>query len=250
MRTRNLAIVFTSIVGYAERVGRQTYDQSQRMLRLHDELVRPLLRAFGGRRIKAIGGTFLVAFESPTQAVLCGAALQDRVWQFNQGAEEIDQLEVRVGINLGEVRLVSGDVFGEPVNIAARIEALAAAGEVVFSEVVWLTMNRAEAQAENLGPRDLKGVPDPVQIYRVRRSHEGAPYQGEALTQAGTLPAPDLTRPRHQLLGRLRDSADAALGQLADAFPRLAGRARILAFAALATLIALAALLLLQGPRP
>ena len=88
MRTRNLAIVFTSIVGYAERVGRQTYDQSQRMLRVYDELVRPVLRAFGGRRVKSIGGTFLVAFESPTQAVLCGAALQDRVWQFNQRSGE------------------------------------------------------------------------------------------------------------------------------------------------------------------
>src|SRR5438132_774609 len=94
------------------------------MLRLHEALVDPVLRKFKGRRIKQIAGTFLVAFESPTQAVLCAAALQDRARRLS--------LDVRIGIHLGEVRLARGDVFGEPVNIAARIEASCGPGEVLF----------------------------------------------------------------------------------------------------------------------
>ena len=76
MRTSNLAIVFTDIVGYADRLSRQTYEQSQRMLRLHEALVLPVFRAYRGRRVKSIGGTLLVTFESPTDAVLCASAVQ------------------------------------------------------------------------------------------------------------------------------------------------------------------------------
>src|SRR2546425_6423650 len=81
MRTSNLAIVFTDIVGYADRLSRQTYEQSQRMLRLHEALVLPVFRAYRGRRVKSIGGTLLVTFESPTDAVLCASAVQDRIWE-------------------------------------------------------------------------------------------------------------------------------------------------------------------------
>ncbi|HVI23020.1 MAG TPA: adenylate/guanylate cyclase domain-containing protein, partial [Myxococcales bacterium] len=70
MKSRNLAIVFAGLCGYAERLGAQTWEESQRMLRLHEALVDPAFRKFSGRRVKQIGGTFLVAFDSPTQAVL------------------------------------------------------------------------------------------------------------------------------------------------------------------------------------
>src|SRR5437868_6256132 len=114
MRTANLAIVFTDIVGYADRLSRQTYEQSQRMLRLHEALVLPVFRAYSGRRVKSIGGTLLVTFESPTDAILCASAVQDRIWEWNKGVPEWDRIKVRVGVNVGEVRLEKGDVFGEP----------------------------------------------------------------------------------------------------------------------------------------
>src|SRR2546429_7854678 len=102
MRTSNLAIVFTDIGGYADRLSRQTYEQSQRMLRLHEALVLPVFRAYRGRRGKSIGGTLLVTFESPTDAVLCASAVQDRIWEGNKGVPEWDRLQVRVGGNGGE----------------------------------------------------------------------------------------------------------------------------------------------------
>jgi adenylate cyclase len=167
MRSRNLAIVFTSIVGYAERIGRQTYEQTQRMLAVHADLLEPVFKDYGGRRIKVIGGTFLVAFELPTQALRCAAAVQQAVAAFNSRAPAAERLEVRAGINLGEVRLEHGDVFGDAVNVAARVEAQGAAGEVLFIEAVWLSMNRAEVRKAELGPRMLRGVPEPVRLFRL-----------------------------------------------------------------------------------
>ncbi|HWE23817.1 MAG TPA: adenylate/guanylate cyclase domain-containing protein, partial [Myxococcales bacterium] len=164
MRTANLAIVFTDIVGYADRLSRQTYEQSQRMLRLHEALVLPVFRAYRGRRVKSIGGTLLVTFESPTDAILCASAVQDRIWEWNKGVPEWDRIKVRVGVNVGEVRLEKGDVFGEPVNIAARVLGLADAGEVLFTESIWLSMNRNEIEADDGGYQELKGVPEPVRV--------------------------------------------------------------------------------------
>src|SRR3954451_19976187 len=108
MKSRNLAIVFAGICGYAERLGAQTWGESQGMLRLHEALVDPAFRKFSGRRVKHIGGTFLVAFDSPTQAVLCAAALRERVRRFDEVLPPERRIQARVGIHLGEVRLDRG----------------------------------------------------------------------------------------------------------------------------------------------
>ena len=167
MKTANLAIVFTDIKGFTARTSSQGFEENRRMLRLHDALLMPVFKAFGGRKIKTIGDAFLVVFESPTQACLCGVAIQDRLWDFNRRVGETDQIHVRVAINMGEVRLEGGDVFGEPVNIAARIEGLADAGEVLFTEAVYLSMNKAEVPSEDRGAHELKGIPEKIRVYRV-----------------------------------------------------------------------------------
>ena len=205
MKTSNLAIVFTDIKGFTERTGRQSYEENQRMLRLHDALLVPVFRAFDGRLIKTIGDAFLVVFPSPTRAVLCGIAIQDRLWDYNRRVEEPAQIHVRVAINQGEVREEKGDVYGEPVNIAARVEHLADAGEVVFTEAVYLAMNRAEVPAEDRGLHTLKGIARPVRVYRVPLGAyrlepdgppsvapaTGPPYGGFGLARAGKLPPSD-----------------------------------------------------------
>jgi adenylate cyclase len=176
LRTANLAIVFTDIQGFTERTSRQTLEENQRLLQTHASLLTPLFKAFGGRIVKSIGDAFLVTFESPTQAVLSGIAIQDRLWQHNRGAPESERLLVRVAINVGEVRLESNDVFGEPVNIAARVEALTEAGEVYFTEAVYLAMNKAEVPSQEVGAFELKGIPGRIRVFRVPH----APYRVEA----------------------------------------------------------------------
>ena len=216
MRTSNLTIVFTDIKGFTERTGRQSHELNQRMLRLHDALLMPVFRAFDGRLVKTIGDAFLVVFEAPTKAVLCGVAIQDRLWEFNRRVEAADQIHVRVAVNVGEVREDKGDVFGEPVNIAARVEGLADAGEVLFTEAVFLSMNKAEVPSEDRGVHELKGIAHPIRVYRVPQgayrlvanetgapeslppgaaspaAGEAPPYGGLGLSRAGKLPPTDL----------------------------------------------------------
>ena len=234
MRSRNLAIVFAGLCGYAERLGIQTWEESQRMLRLHEALVDPVFRKFKGRRIKQIAGTFLVAFESPTQAVKCAAALRERVRLFDQSVPEHQRLRARVGIHLGEVRLSRGDVFGEPVNIASRIESLCGPGEVLFGESVWLSMNRAEVRAEDGGERMLKGVPEPVRVFRLLGALGSPP-------DFGPLPSPEQPEVRGEIRRHLASAAQVAMRRAEDALPRLPGRARVFVGAGLAAMLAVAA---------
>ncbi|WP_408890569.1 adenylate/guanylate cyclase domain-containing protein [Myxococcus faecalis] len=216
MKTANLAIVFTDIKGFTERTSRQTLEENQRLLRIHGALLSPLFKAFGGRIIKSIGDALLVTFESPTQAVLSGVAIQDRLWHHNRVSPEADQLHVRFAINVGEVRLDGNDIFGEPVNIAARVEGLAEAGEVYFTEAVYLAMNRAEVPAREVGAFELKGIPGKIRVFQVPR----APYRVEAPSAGAIAEAPgsESNPPYGNLaLSRVPESAlEAPGGELAQ----------------------------------
>ena len=226
MKTRNLAIVFAGFCGFAERVGVQTWEESQQMLRLGEALLTPAFRKFRGKRVKQMGATFLYAFASPTDAVLASAALQDRAIQLG--------LAARIGIHLGEVRLQRGDVFGEPVNIAARIESGASAGEVLFGESVWLSMNRAEVRAEDVGERELKGVPERVRLFKLLSPQRPLP-------DLGPLPSPEKAEVYGEITRHLQEAAQAALRRAEAALPRLPDRARVFVGAGLAAMVAVAA---------
>jgi adenylate cyclase len=189
LKTANLAIVFTDIKGFTERTSRQTLEENERLLFTHDSLLRPIFVAFNGRIVKSIGDAFLVTFESPTQAVLAGVAIQDRLWIHNRQTPQTDQIHVRVAVNVGEVRVESKDVFGEPVNIAARVEAITEAGEVYFTESVYLSMNKAEVPAEEVGQFELKGIPGKIRVFRVPH----APYRVEPAQ--GPAPGADAAQP-------------------------------------------------------
>lgn len=243
MRTENLAVMFTDIEGFTARTSRQTHQENALMMRRHDALLMPVVRAFGGRHVKSIGDAWLVVFRSPTNSVLCGMAIQDRLWDYNRRVVDDEKLRVRVAVNLGEVRVTrtlgATDVLGEPVNIAARVEGEAGAGEVVFTEAVHLAMNKAEVPAEEVGYRHLKGVPEPVRLYRAAPGPvaltptpatapdaiEQPPFGNHALSRVKGLGAAD---PREILrqVPQASDLTDLAerLGQAGAALPELAGR--------------------------
>ncbi len=215
MKTANLAIVFTDIKGFTERTSRQTLEQNQTLLRTHNSLLAPVFRAFHGKIIKEIGDAFLVTFESPTQAVLAGVALQDKLWAHNRTRSEDDRIEVRVAINCGEVRLEHNDVFGEPVNIAARVEGLADAGEVYLTESVYLAMNKAEVPSEEVGLFALKGIPGKIRVFKVPH----APYRVAPLVSGSAVPAPGDDAPPYGNLGlsKMPDGSGAELSAKAAA---------------------------------
>lgn len=202
--TRNLTLLLTDIKGFTSKVSRKTRDEIQRMLDLHRAIVLPILKGKGGRLIKTIGDAFLMTFESPTDAVLAGIAVQETLALHNRNLPEEERFEIRIAVNQGEVVLADDDVFGEPVNITARVEAQTDAGEVFFTEAVYLSMNRAEVPCREVGFRQLKGIPEMVRIYRAALATEtappaGCPTDGSLPEAARPAPSPG---PADPLVGR------------------------------------------------
>ena len=170
-RAENLVIMFTDIVGFTELTASQSRDQNKVMLHQNEKILGGAAKRFGGKRIKSIGDALLFVFRSPTDALLCSMAMHDLLWEYNLSFEdEKDHITIRVAINSGEVRLDGGDVFGEPVNIAARVEGITPANEIYFTEAIYLAMNKAEVSHEMVDRFKLKGIPEEVTIYRVPRS--------------------------------------------------------------------------------
>jgi class 3 adenylate cyclase len=159
--------MFTDIKGFTSKTSSKSRKQVEAMLDLHDKLVRPVFREYGGRVIKTIGDAFLAIFDSPTDAVQCGMEIQKVLEKHNKESKEEDQIEVRVGINSGEVHVKENDVFGEAVNIASRIEGIAKPGEIYFTEAVFLSMNKREVPSAEIGYRHLKGIPSEIKVYKV-----------------------------------------------------------------------------------
>lgn len=212
-RLENLAIMFVDMAGFAERTARQSRDQNKIMLRDFTGLLVPLIARFGGRHVKSIGDALLVAFRSPTDSVRCGMAMQDAVAAYNLERKHREPIQVRVALNVGEVRLEADDVFGEAVNIAARVEELTPPGEIYLTGVVYLSMNKTEVAAEHIGEQMLKGVPEPVRLFRVPQ------HKLARLTPAGETLDPGPTELPYGGMHLLPPDADAIM-RLADSIRR------------------------------
>ncbi|MDH5182561.1 MAG: adenylate/guanylate cyclase domain-containing protein [Gammaproteobacteria bacterium] len=198
MLTKNLTIMFTDIKGFTERTSGSSRQQTKTLLAVHEKLLVPVFQYFKGVIVKTIGDAFLVHFDSPTDAVLCGIAIQAVLRKHNQDATAEQMIEVRVAINVGEVDVLDGDVIGEAVNIAARLEGITEAGEVWFTDAVYQTMNRTEAPSAEVGERIFKGIPHPIKVYRVIQDDtELSESLSQAIAQAGkTSPSIDLSKPK------------------------------------------------------
>jgi class 3 adenylate cyclase len=167
--TRHLTILLTDIKGFTDKTSSQTRAAIQAMLDEHKAIVLPILQNGGGQLVKTIGDAFLMTFASPTNAVLTGIAVQEALAKRNEGRAADDRLEIRIAINAGEVNVADNDVFGEAVNITARIEGIAEANQVYFTEAVYLAMNKNEVPSSEVGLMQLKGIPEKIRVYKVRR---------------------------------------------------------------------------------
>jgi len=257
-RIENLAIMFVDMAGFAERTARQSREQNKSMLRDFARMLVPLTARFGGRHVKSIGDALLVAFRSPTDSVRCGMAMHDAIAAYNAERQSLDPIQVRVALNVGEVRLESDDVFGEAVNIAARVEELTPPGEIYLTGVVYLSMNKAEVAAEHIGEQMLKGVPEAVRLFRVpQHKLSRLTPAGEPLDPAATdLPygGMHLLPPDAHALMKLADSLRRAKyvdwGAKARAIPTRAVLTGVAATGVAAAVIALAYGLLAFRPPP
>lgn len=162
----NLTIMFTDIVGFSDLVAKLPRSESEKLLEIHDRVLAKVVRRFGGKTIKSIGDSLLVTFRSPTDAVLCGMAMHDALWEANRNIESQNPIIIRVALNAGEVRLTNNDVFGDAVNIAARLESITPSDAVYLTEAVYLSMSKSEANLEMVDAFKFKGVADKIRVYQ------------------------------------------------------------------------------------
>jgi TolB-like protein/class 3 adenylate cyclase/Tfp pilus assembly protein PilF len=154
------AIMFTDIVGYTALMG-EDEQRAFNLLNKNRQLQRPQIEGYGGKWIKELGDGVLASFSTVTDAVNCACSIV-------KACEQIEGLKLRIGIHQGEVIFENNDVFGNGVNIASRLQALAPIGSIWISESVYKNIaNKKEISTRFVRQEILKNVKEPVQIYEV-----------------------------------------------------------------------------------
>ncbi len=159
------AVLFTDMVGYSALMQRDEA-LALRLLELHFDMVRRLLAGYAGREIKTIGDSFLIEFGSALDAVRFGIFLQQRQAAYNREAPPERRFDLRIGIHIGDVEHRGHDVFGDGVNIAARLQPLSPPGGLAVSRNVHEAVgSRLHAPFASTGQRALKNIATPVEVF-------------------------------------------------------------------------------------
>ena len=165
-RTRRLAAILAAdVAGYSRLMGADEEGTLERLKALRRELFDPKIAEYHGRLVKTTGDGLLVEFPSVVDAVRCAVEVQQAMPERNTGAGTANRIELRIGINLGDVIVEGDDLYGDGVNIAARIEALADAGGVFFSNTVHdHVRDRLPFVFDDLGEQQVKNIARPVRV--------------------------------------------------------------------------------------
>ena len=166
---RRLAAIFAAdVVGYSRLIGIDEEGTIERFQAHRRELFDPKIAEHQGRIVKMTGDGFLVEFASPVRAVRCAIEVQQGMADRNADIPEDRRIEFRIGINLGDIVVEDGDIYGDCVNVAARLEGIAEPGTVYISRAVReFIQDRAEIVPEDLGERVLKNIAAPVRVFRI-----------------------------------------------------------------------------------
>ncbi len=169
LERRVLAIMATDVVGYSRQMEADEAGTIARVTSLRAEIIDPLLDRHHGRLIKLIGDGTLSVFDSVVDAVNCAAAIQRAVRQRNEDRPEATPIVLRVGINLGDVALLENDVYGDGVNVAARLEGLCDPGGVMISGTAYDHLQgKTDLAFKFVGEQQVKNITRPVRAYRAR----------------------------------------------------------------------------------
>jgi adenylate cyclase len=165
---RLAAILAADVVGYSRLTQADEAGTLAALKARRSEILQPTVSRHDGRIVKLMGDGVLVEFASAVNAVDCAVQLQGAMSAANAGVPEDRQIVLRIGINLGDVVVEGGDLYGDGVNIAARLEALADPGSVYVSQTVFgHVRGKVACGFEDLGERSLKNMPEPVRVYRL-----------------------------------------------------------------------------------
>jgi len=161
------AIMFTDIKGFSAMMGADE-ERTIRLVTEHRELIRDILPRHNGHEHETIGDAFVVLFDSAVQAVQCAAEIQGELRELNDARPKDEQIWIRIGIHLGDIVLQDGDIYGDGVNIAARVEPQAEPGGICITQDVYLQVQKKVGmRAVSIGTRELKNITDAPELYRL-----------------------------------------------------------------------------------
>ncbi len=167
MERRLAAILAADVVGYSRLMGEDEAGTFAALKARRQELFEPIVAQHNGRIVKLMGDGALVEFASAINAVECAVEIQHHWSEANRRAAGGKQIDIRIGINLGDVIAESGDLFGDGVNIAARLQSIAAPGGICVSAKVYEEVSRKlDLAFEDLGEHNLRNIASPVRAYR------------------------------------------------------------------------------------
>jgi adenylate cyclase len=162
------AILAADVVGYSRLMGMDEAETLSRLKELRRESIEPILARYHGRIVKLMGDGALVEFASVVDAVACAVEIQRMVREKGATTPENSRIVFRIGINLGDVIIDGDDVYGDGVNIAARLESLSEAGGIAISGPVYDQVhNKLDIGFRSLGDQHLKNIAEPIRVYHV-----------------------------------------------------------------------------------
>ena len=169
---RLAAILAADIAGYSRLMTLDEEGTHARVKRYRRELIEPAIIEHHGRLIKTTGDGFLAMFDSPVEAVRCAIVVQQSMVGRNAALPRDQWMQYRIGVNLGDVIVEPDDIYGDGVNIAARLEGIAKPGEVYISGGVYEQIkNKLVCGYQLLGNRKVKNITEPISVYRVLPDH-------------------------------------------------------------------------------
>jgi adenylate cyclase len=175
LERRLAAILAADVVGYSRLMGADEVGTLERLKFLRRELVQPKIAERKGRIVKVMGDGLLAEFPSVVEAVYCAVEIQEALYGREANVAEDDRIRLRIGINLGDIIVEGTDIYGDGVNVAARLEGLAEPGGVYVSGSVYNQVcDRIEIPFVDLGEREVKNIDRPVRVWRWVRDTAGA----------------------------------------------------------------------------
>ncbi len=178
------AIMFTDIVGYTALMGNNE-QKAFELLHQNREIQKPIIEAFGGRWIKELGDGVMASFPSVSNAVYAAIKIQEACYNAKT-------FELRIGIHIGEVVFENDDIFGDAVNIASRLQALAPPAGIFVSESVQRDLtNKNDIRSEFVRTENLKNVKDPIQVYKIFSAGNEINEAKQRLVKSSILPGYD-----------------------------------------------------------
>jgi adenylate cyclase len=177
---RRLATIFAADVFGYSRLTAENEEETHRTLKAHRAVIDRLIARHDGRIFTTAGDSVVAEFGSAVEAVRCAISIQEELRVRNAEMHENRRMDFRIGINVGDV-LVDGDnLYGDGVNIAARLEDIAVPGSVYISGSVFaLVKNKLSYAFEDIGPQTVKNIPEPVPAYRLTPIPIKSRYAGE-----------------------------------------------------------------------